>query len=390
MNLLWLASWFPNRLNTTAGDFIYRQAMAVAPFVKHLTIIAVFKDDTMAANAVEIESKKIDNILIYTAYYGKNYWGGVVGKILSQKKYISIQQQLFNEVKNQIGLPDLVHVHVAMKAGIFARQLKRKLGIPFIVTEHWSGYNKVSKPNIYNMGRLFLQMNKAVLKAAAILLPVSENLAKTITQNFVLVPYKVIPNVVDTNLFFHVPNNAPVFRFIHPSYMNYPKNPTGILKACKLLKQSGYQFELQMIGSKNKSLQLLAYELGILNESVFFEGEIPYASVAQRMQQSSALLMFSKYENLPCIMLEALCCGLPVVSSRVGGIPEVINDTNGILVEKDNITELVAAMKSVIDNYSIFNRPLIASEAAKTFSYQLVGKSIFETYKVVVSTHTKC
>ena len=399
MNVVWLASWFPSRINNTAGDFIERHARAVAPFVKYLSVIVVMKDDAMPANTVEIQHKQIGNLTIYIAYYGKSLWGGLPGKLLSQKKYLSLQNKIFKRILSTTGKPDLLHVQVAMKAGIFARRLKKKLGIPYIVTEHWSGYNKESKPNIYDMGKLFIRLNKAVLQDAALLLPVSNYLGEAITNNFVKLPYQVVPNVVDTTLFFYEPFTSnrlfssnknftnstisahSVFRFIHPSYMNYPKNPEGILQACRLLKDSGYRFELQMIGNKDASLMLLAEELGLLNSCVFFDAEIPYLEVAKRMQQSHALLMFSRYETLSCIVIEALCCGLPVVSSRVGGIVEVANKNNAILVEAGNIKQLVKAMQQMIDTYESYNRPAIAVAAAASFSYNVVGKTISNIYK---------
>ena len=380
MNVVWLTSWFPNRTNPTTGDFIERHAFAVAPFVKLLSVIAVIKDDALPKQTVNIQHRQIDNLHIYTVYYGPVGWSGFAEKLFSQVKYLSLQKKLFNQVKASAGIPDLVHVHVAMKAGIFARIIKKKYRVPYLVTEHWSGYYKVSKPNIYQMGMGYLWFNNKVLKDAALLLPVTKNLGETINRDFVKMPYRVIPNVVDTNLFFYKPFSPPVFRFIHPSYMNFPKNPEGILQACRQLKNLGYQFELEMIGNTDPKLLNMADDLGLLNENVFFEKEIPYADIAWRMQQSSALLLFSRYENLPCIVLEALCCGLPVISSRVGGLAEVINDSNGLLVEKENITELVKAMQQMIEHYQQYNRLAIAAAAGVLYNYAVVGSSIANAY----------
>jgi glycosyltransferase involved in cell wall biosynthesis len=385
MNVLWLASWFPNRTNTTTGDFIERHAKAVGPFVKQLSVIAVIKDDAMEKNGVAIEQYQTGDIAVYIAYYGSSRLQGVAGKILSQQKYLQLQQQLFQQVVDTVGMPDIIHVQVAMKAGLFALRLKKKYGIPYIVTEHWSGYFRESKPNIYEMGRVFQRLNKRVLKNASLLLPVTQNLAQTITENFIKLPYHVIPNVVDTNLFFYQPSAPEVFTFIHPSYMNYPKNPEGILEGCMLLKQKGCRFRLYMIGDRPVHLLNLAKEYGLLDEYVFFENQIPYAEVAIRMQQASALLMFSRYESLPCIILEALCCGLPIVSSRVGGIAEVIDSSNGLLVDKNSVEQLANAMQEIINTHNNFDRASIAAAASVKFSYHAVGENISKLYKQVLN-----
>ncbi len=383
MNVLWLVSWYPNRLDSFNGDFIERHALAVSRFAK-ITVLLVVKDETIPKNAVEVDKTVSQNLTVYRVYYGRTGWPEPAEKILSSWKYFKLQQKIFKQIIAESGLPDMVHVQVAMKAGIFAGRLKKKYKIPYIVTEHWSGYYEVSKPNIYDMGKFYVALNNSVLRNAALLLPVSNDLGETISRNFVQLPFTVIPNVVDTDLFFYRRHQPAIFRFIHPSYMNYPKNPEGILAACKIVQNQGYQFELQIIGSRDESLPALADRLGILNKTVFFETAIPYSDVARRMQHASALLMFSRYENLPCIVLESLCCGLPVICSRVGGLPEVIDDTNGILVEKENVPALAEAMIQMMKGYGAYNRKQIAEKAGALFSYDVVGNQYAAIYKKVV------
>jgi len=383
INVLWLASWYPNRLDTFNGDFTERHALAVSRFAK-VTVLVVVKDETIPKNTVEVVKTVDQNLAVYRVYYGRSGWPEPVEKILSSKKYIQLHQKIYQQIVDESGLPDLVHVQVAMKAGIFAIWLKRKYKLPYIVTEHWSGYYRVSKPNIYDMGKLYLALNKSILRNAALLLPVSNDLGETIIRNFVHMPYTVIPNVVNTDLFYYKLHQPGIFRFIHPSYMNYPKNPEGILAACKIVQDMGYKFELQMIGSLDGGLLALADQLGVLNKTVFFEAAIPYTEVAMRMQQSSALLMFSRYENLPCIVLESLCCGLPVICSAVGGLREVINESNGILIEKENVRALAAVMIRMMQDYEGYNQQQIAEKASALFNYDVVGKQYAGIYKKVL------
>jgi glycosyltransferase involved in cell wall biosynthesis len=84
------------------------------------------------------------------------------------------------------------------------------------------------------------------------------------------------------------------------------------------------------------------------------------------------------------VILEALCCGLPVISSCVGGIPEVIDGENGILVESGNIPDLANAMIQMIENYAEYNRKLIAEKAIAFFNYNTVGKQYSDIYNIVL------
>lgn len=384
MKALWLASWFPNRTNPTSGDFIERHAKAVAPFLEKLIVLSVVKDESLAPGTVEIEKKQEGNLYIITAYYSRGKYTALFEKMYSYRKYLSLQRKLFNEIVTEHGMVDIVHVHVAMKAGLFAKELKKKYQLPYVVTEHWTGYYKNCSPNMYDMGRIYRQLNSSVLNNAGLLLPVSNDLGKTIIENFANVPYQPLPNVADTNLFYYKPVLQQTFRFIHPSYMNYQKNPEGMLQACKLLAAKGYNFELLMVGNDDKQLQQKADEMGLLNKYIFFKAAVPYNKVAELMQQSSALLLFSRFENLPCVLLEALCCGLPVISTRVGGVAEVVNEQNGILVENENTEQLSAAMQKLVDNYSIYNHSEIALAATQKFNYSTVGAQHAVVYKNIL------
>jgi glycosyltransferase involved in cell wall biosynthesis len=382
LNVLWLVSWYPNRTDAFIGDFIERHAIAVSSFAK-LTVLFIGKDECISDNSFELEIKVNQNLTVYRVYYGRSGFNGPLEQLLSLRKFRMLQKEIFWKIKEECGMPEIVHVHVAMKAGMLARWLKRKFDVPYVITEHWTGYYPESEPNIFNSNSLLKKINKAVLKDAAMFLPVSSDLGKVVNQYFTPIQYTAIPNVVNMDLFFYQPLPNRKFRFIHPSYLNHQKNPEGILLACKILFERGYDFELVLIGNMDENLVKLAGRYG-LNEVLIFKGSISYEMVAKEMQLSSSLLLFSRFENLPCVILEALCCGLPVISSRVGGIPEVIDGENGILVESGNIPDLVTAMIQMIENYAEYNRKLIAEKAIAFFNYNTVGKQYSDIYNTVL------
>jgi glycosyltransferase involved in cell wall biosynthesis len=98
------------------------------------------------------------------------------------------------------------------------------------------------------------------------------------------------------------------------------------------------------------------------------------------MKKASALVLFSFYENLPCVILESLCCGLPVIATRVGGVPEIIQDDNGLLVDAGNEQQLLQAMKTMIEKEEAYDRKKISDAATARYAYEKVGKVIFNIY----------
>ena len=99
------------------------------------------------------------------------------------------------------------------------------------------------------------------------------------------------------------------------------------------------------------------------------------------MQSAHAHVLFSFAENMPCVILESLCCGKPVISSNVGGVGEVVTSDNGILVEPGNEAQLSEAMQRVINNPAQWDNNTIAQKAQQQFSYESVGNQFADLYE---------
>ncbi len=379
--ILWLASWYPNRIDNFTGDFIQRHARAVSQFCK-VEVIYIKKDESLLPNSISAEMSELDNLTEQVIYYNSHKTNfKILDRFISFLNYKKHYRNAVLHYLKKNGKPDYVHVHVAMNAGVIAQWIKKKWNIPYLVTEHWSGYYRQSKPSVFDYNFLFRFLNRQVLINATDFLPVTQALGETVKKGFVNVPYIVVPNVVNTLFFKYNPTHAAPFRFIHISSMGYEKNPEGILAAAHLLKDRGYQFELLMLGNKNEELSEMARRSKLAPEVLNFKKAVSYKEVADEMQKSAALLLFSRYENLPCVILEALCSGVPVISSRVGGIAEVIDKENGILVESENIKQLADAMEQMMINYGYYDRKKIAAESSARFNYNTIGRQIADFYK---------
>ena len=101
------------------------------------------------------------------------------------------------------------------------------------------------------------------------------------------------------------------------------------------------------------------------------------------MKSSHALVLFSTAENAPCVISEALCCGLPVISNRLAGIPEMLmHGENGVLIE-DRIEALVMAIDALIHHYG-FNRDYIAKAAHRNYAPKFAVQELIESYQVEI------
>lgn len=383
MKIVWLCSWYPHLANPFDGDFVQRHARAAAQY-DHVTVFYVSQSGLH--NQVEERVEKLNEGVVEKIFsFGFTKTGvSLIDKLVYNRRYYrSYKKAIRNHFKEE-GLPDVIHVHVPMKAGMIARWIGQKWKIPFIVTEHSAHYAMGTTDDFFQKTALHRRQVSGIFKKAKTVTNVSFFMAARLRSIFLLNDVRIIHNTVNTSLFNYNPSSSPKFRFIHVSTLaNHQKNVTGIINAVKRLSERRGDFELVVAGPAGEGLKKYVSAL-MLDKLVSFTGEIPYNEVALRMQQASALILFSRYENSPCVIGEALCCGLPVISSDVGGVKEIVNSDNGILVSSENEEELMLAMDKLITNYKNYNRVKIAEMAKARFSYEVIGKQLHDLYTEVV------
>lgn len=376
--ILWLASWYPNRNDRFDGDFIQRHARAAA--ICH-DVHVIFVTDAKMQKEIDEEWNYATGLTEQIIYFKRKQ--GIAARIRKQFAWRNIYREAIKKYIAKNGLPDCVHVHVPWKAGLIAMWMKKEFGKDFIVTEHWGIYNSVIDHNYYSKSRLEQTLLKNCFQSAKAFVSVSEFLAGGVERIANKKADDIIPNVVDTTLFFQNEVKYSKFTFVHVSNMAPLKNVKGIIDAFKQVSERNKSEEIQLVLIGNKDHEYVKYagSLGLLNSSVFFRGEIAYDEVAKEMQRSHCFILNSIMENSPCVIGEALCCGLPVIATNVGGVPELVNQSNGRLVSPNNVEELAKAIEEVMNNYSYFNTKSIAEEASQKFSYSAISGKFDELYR---------
>lgn len=383
--ILWLASWYPNKQEPFNGDFIQRHARATAPFIPITVFHFVQAGAQLRAESQEeahTESKGLQEIV----YYPKHL---PVPSVLNKLFY---NIRFYRQAKNRLlqhfeknGLPIGVHVHVPMKGGNLALWIKRNWNIPYILSEHSSAYVPQVSDHFFKRSPIYRHQVRSIFKSAVVVTNVSLYIGDVLKRIFNLKQIEVVRNVVDTNLFFYVQNNVPPpFTFLHVSTLNAVKNIDGILRAFSTIKKNEAPWQLVLVGPVSEALidAIAQYEL---KQQVRLTGLIGYEQVAEEMKKAHAFVLFSQMENFPCVVVEALCCGVPIVAGEVSGVPEAVNETNGILVPKDNEAALASALRQMIRQYKNFDRPAISADAQARYNYQVIGLQIFNLYQSAFS-----
>jgi glycosyltransferase involved in cell wall biosynthesis len=377
-NILFLPSWFPNRTDPFSGDFIKRHAIS-ASLYNRITVFHTVLDPSITEPEFS-EEKLNDNLSIHIFYYpttGKSFSGSINGF----KRFNALKKMyasMFSEKS-----PDIVHVHVSYPAGLFALYLNKIKGLTYILSEH----NTIYMPgydNSYIQSSFERKMNPVIFKNAKKIHVVSKGLGKALENSGLAKSPIIIPNVVDTDNFKYLPKpDENVFRFIHVSLLVNQKNPEGMLAALVLVKEKRSDFVLKIVGPGNDKIKKLVEELS-LNEHIIFTGEIPYEKVAEEVSKSDAMIHFARFETFGCVVAESLCCGVPVITSDIDVMKELIsNNVNGLLVKENDINDLASKILFLMNSGITFDSKKIAEESKALFNYRQVGNMLDELYQSV-------
>ncbi|MFN6378829.1 MAG: glycosyltransferase [Flavobacteriales bacterium] len=374
LNVLFLASWFPNKGIPTLGNFILRHAQAVNEF-HNVHVLYVCKSSDNSSTFVFDESNT-ENIKTLVVYYPQSMWP-LFGKIAGFYKGL---RKLTDEKKLQF---DIIHANVLWKDGWMAATASRKLRIPFVLTEHWTGYHEAQRGKLKGWQKRYLIR---MAKKASVIMPVSKDLATAMQSFGIKNKYTVIPNVVNTDIFHFTEKHQKPYQFLHISTLNDEhKNISGILKTWKKAYEKRQDIHLKIGGDGPvEEWRQFAHSIGIYDDSITFFGEKKWEEIALLMNESHCLIQFSNYENLPCVIVESLSSGNYVISTNVGGIPEYINSSNGILIAKQDEQALLSAILEMPEKSILMDRKKLSEDAKSIFSMKQIGRQISDVYLSVL------
>lgn len=386
MKVLWLTSWYPNRLSPLSGDFLKRHAEAVSLYAE-VHVIHVIRDaEGIVTKDVWVEETGNGNLKETIVYYGNRFskWG-VYDKLLSERKYRKLfKQQAVKSIAAK--KPALVHVHIGMKAGVIALWLKTKQNIPYIVSEQWTGILKEASDSFDDKPLYWRLTWKKIVQQADGLTAVSAYLAEAIKNRFGVADCRVIPNVVDTSIFYHIPEQKREQQnFIHISTLVDFKNPFLILEAFGLVAKEYPGVKLTVVGPFREDIVRWIRENNC-EKNISLISEMPQLQLVEYIRRSAALVLFSKYETFGCVLIEATACGIPVIASDIPVIRETIHEgANGMFAAKDDSAALAETLKKYIAGNIVFDAEQLALETKRKYSYDVIGKQFYDLYQAVLT-----
>lgn len=291
---------------------------------------------------------------------------------------------------------DIVHDNQALCYGTLSLQQR---GVPLVTTIHHpiTSDLELALANESDWGmrllikrwHAFIKMQKKVARRLKHIVTVSESSRADIIKAFDLDPsrVRVVYNGIDTETFSPQPGitRKPDQIMVTASADAPLKGLQYLLRAMALLAESHPELRLVILGKLNKEgvTDRLIDQLGIRQRLIFLS-RIETTEVVRQYAESTLVVVPSLYEGFGFPAGEAMACGVPVIATDGGALPEVVGDA-GITVPVRDPAAIAGAITHLLANPAERDRLGRAGREriVSRFSWQVAAKTMVETYRVV-------
>jgi glycosyltransferase involved in cell wall biosynthesis len=372
LRILVVPKWYPWHDRPVFGAFVREHARALAR--RHEVVVLASRATPTPGFAVfQLDEAVEDGLLVLRVRYRRPRFRAAAMACQTAGMLAGLLR-----LRRRGFWPDVVHAHV-YSAALPALLLGRLAGARMAVTEHYTGFGRGLVTGADRW------VARAAFSRADVVAPVSEDLAGHLRALAPRARIRVLPNVVDTEVFGATPrepHEGPA-RLLTVGALADRKGHAYLLDALAILRRRR-EAELDVVGDGELriGLEARAAELD-LGSAVRFLGELPKHGVARLMARADLFVLPSLYETFGCVLIEAMASGLPVVATRVGGVPEVLPPVAGELVAPRDPAAMARAIEVGLDR--VFDAAELRALAERRYGYAVFGERWTAVYRELLS-----
>ncbi len=372
MHVLLIPKWYPGPRDPQLGDFIRKQALALARHTP-VSVLAIQADPTLA-HTLHHEVSGTDGLWeLRVSYRASTLPFRPLRKTLNLLRYLRAASHGLRVLAQRRPPVDLVLAYILVRPALVALRLRRD-GIPFVLAEQSSEYLDGTHASKSPLFKAFVRL---VARRAKRFVAVSPHLGQALVRHGLCAEAVVVPNTLpglDRPL---PPAGTPGEFLMVADLVDRIKHVSGVLRAMKLARQREGRLRLCIIGDgpDRAMLEDLAAGLGIA-EHVRFLGRLPNAEVLDHMARTFAVVVNSRVETFSVVTGEALAQGRPVIATRCGGPEAFIEPMNGLLVPVDDDDALAGALVGMTADAARYDPATIRSGLNERYGPDAVGRSL--------------
>jgi glycosyltransferase involved in cell wall biosynthesis len=276
--------------------------------------------------------------------------------------------KLFAAYAARNGVPDLVHAHSGLNAGVLAAMIQARYGVPFVLSEHSTSFAQ---------GRLRWwerDLIRRVIRRADRRIAVSPHLAALLERHFPGAAWSYVPNILGASFTAPRPGPTPAreaaspFVFLCAARMTAEKGHALLIEAFAEAFADDPAVRLRLAGDGPllEPLRQLCMARGVA-ERVAFLRVLSSEALRTEMDASDAFALASDVETFGVVVIEAQATGLPVVVTASGGPDHLINGGNGLLVPTGDRPALRDALLTMRRTARDYDRDRIRVKAVSRY-----------------------
>jgi L-malate glycosyltransferase len=387
-HILVIPSWYPEYPGHYVGSFFREQAIGLH---KSNAKVGLIFPDLKSLRSL----KKIRLLPAYRNYIDD---GVITYKILWSNWFIKMKflqififtklgMYLFDKYVSENGMPDLIHSQSIFNSGFLAKKIHKKYKIPYVLTEHNSGFY------YHNQGfKKYYNSVRSIINSSAKCFAVSRSYAKYLDKELKCIKKWDVHHNLVADSFLKTDLLAldnQIFKFICISRLDKIKNIDLIIKSFKKFNSKVQNSELKIIGvgGELNYLKNLRNDLDLKNQ-VKFLGKIDRQDLTSIINNSHAFLYGSNFETFGVIFIESMALGKPIISTNCKSIEEIINDDIGI-ISPNNINDFYKSMLYVFNNYKKYNHQNIRNFCKKNFSESKLSNDLIKHFNLIIKNDQK-
>lgn len=387
MNICIVPAWYPKDEKDVTAIFFREQAQALSKRGHNVSVVLI-----EPVSIKKVFKQKWHEKSFWQDKNIPTYFHRVIIPIPKrfealQDKYIfrvykKILKKHLSDCEKDGKKVDLIHSHVAIDASYYCVHAAKKLSIPVVVTEHFS---RLMSGEIREQDK---RRVKYTIENSDKFIFVGSRMQETVCNMLdVNKATYVIHNLINVNKFVTVDNkNDDCFTFLTACHLVEKKRVYLVIKAfAKAFKDNkNVRLIIAGDGAERSNLENLTEELDIRNKVQFF-GRYTRDEGKELFGTSDAFVLTSRIETFGIVYIEATASGLPIIATKGQGGDDIVNESNGFLVQYGNIDELAEKMRYIYENKEKYDKKQIRQDCINRFSEDAVCDKIEKVYKEVLN-----
>ena len=399
-----VTNWYPTKENPFMGRFFKEQAFAMMnefnfvifryqeklsanPFKANNVYVVNKEENTVEYNAIAympIWMRLIE--LFYNALIKirRNTIDGI-GRYVSPCKQGWTKRQICRLFEKTGKFADAFYCVDAQTEAFYLECLAKRYNKPYVIGEH----APVPWP-----GSLITDINKYAIERADLFLAISnDKIRQILLQNIKLPPIIYIGNLIDEEKFIYKEEKEDRIKtFVIVAAHSFYKNYDMFIQVMNRLTEiTEKDFCVMIVGygankgySKNEEeLEEKIYQSKFANKAELIPA-VSHENMVDVFNQADAFVMTSIQEGQPVSAMEAACCGLPIFSTRCGGVEDYVDDAMGRIYDVSDVDGMANGLKGFLEGQILFDSMYIRKQIIAMFGREKFTREFANAFLKVI------